>query len=43
MLATPWPRKRSPTKGDASIPSPRLTAPAPTRVETFESDVQGNS
>jgi hypothetical protein len=43
MLAMPWPGKRAPTEGDASIPSPRLTAPAPTRFETCESAMQGNS
>jgi len=41
MLASPWPGKRAPTEGDASIPSPLRTAPAPTRLATTISYTQG--
>ncbi len=35
--------ERSPTQGDASIPSPLHTAPAPTRLDASEDAAHGNS
>ncbi len=33
MLASPWPGKRFPTEGDASIPSPRPLLPRPYAIK----------
>ncbi len=37
------PGKRAPTMGDASIPSPLLTSPAPTRADASEDAAHGDS
>ena len=38
---SPWLGKRAPTEGDASIPSPLHSSPAPTRSDASEDAAQG--
>ena len=43
MLASPWPGKRFPTEGDASIPSPRPLLPRPYATQAAPRRVSPNT